>query len=155
MQVLGVIMLWNVPGSSAVKWQHINFAWIGGLTLILNPLFALCQKMREGNVGGNVNSDLQSSFCVWLPGISPVAHTGLVSKHRHSLLMGSGWKKFWKLLVGFIYSQPDCRGIGNKESGGSRKGFKSPAVQIWWRNSENFSELEKFLEVIHSILALP
>ena len=58
--------------------------------------------------------------------------------------------------MGFYSLQADCRGIENRESGGrGRKGFKSPAVQVWWRNLENFLEREKFLEVIHSILTLP
>lgn len=79
MQELRVIMLWNLPGSSAVKLQLINFAWLYGILSVSNPLSALCQKMSEGVVDGNVICYLQSSFSVWLPDIYSIVHPGFSS----------------------------------------------------------------------------
>lgn len=92
---------------------------------ILSPLF----EEEGGDVDGNVSSNVHNYFFVWLPGISPVGHTGVPSIDI-LFSQGLGGKKAEVLRV-FIHFQQDCRGMENKESSrGRRKGLKSPTVQI-------------------------
>lgn len=72
-QAFGVIVLW-IPGSSVVKLQLINFAWLYEILFPPNPLFALCQMNGVGAVDRNDICYFWSSFSVWLLGMYPTVH---------------------------------------------------------------------------------